>query len=142
MTKRIAIGILPVFLLLSACQQTGPTLNDGLKSAASPSQVMRNIALAAQACWFKTKDPAFAHTVMAEETNSYSGKPRILLVPRKKPTGLPLLVIDAVARGSDQSGKFSEIAVYGPMTAGANGARIHADVKRWITGNTSCAAIA
>ncbi len=42
---------------------------------------MERVALGANGCWFKAKDPAFADYRLAPELNSFSGRPRILIVP-------------------------------------------------------------
>ena len=59
---------------------------------------MEQIAIAAHACWFVSKDPAFKPYHMANELNSFSGRPRFLLVPAKHPEGKPLLVVQAKVR--------------------------------------------
>ena len=44
---------------------------------------MEQVAIAAHKCWFASKDPAFKAYQMANELNSFSGRPRFLLVPAK-----------------------------------------------------------
>ena len=44
---------------------------------------MEQVAIAAHNCWFASKDPAFKPYHMANELNSFSGRPRFLLVPAK-----------------------------------------------------------
>ena len=60
-----------------------------------PLPVMERVALAANRCWFKSKDPAFAAYRLAPELNSFTGTPRILIVKRHSPESRPLLVVQA-----------------------------------------------
>ena len=78
-------------------------------------------------------DPAFKSYRMAPELNSFSGKPRILLVPAKNPNGLPLAVIEA-------SGEPARLNAFGPLMAEPLGTRIADDARRWATGHTGCSA--
>ena len=94
---------LPILALLAACQsEKAPALNSGGKSAAL--RKMEQIAIAAHACWFVSKDPAFKPYHMANELNSFSGRPRFLLVPAKHPEGKPLLVVQAEGAGARCAG--------------------------------------
>jgi len=79
-------------------------------------------------CWF-SGDPSFAAYVYTPEINA--GTPRILIVPKGKPTALPLLVVEAKGRANAD--------VYGPLLASAAGPRIRADLDRWIRGGRRCA---
>ena len=120
--------------LLAACQsETAPPLNSGGKSAAL--RKMEQIAIAAHACWFVSKDPAFKPYHMANELNSFSGRPRFLLVPAKHPESKPLLVVQA-------EGAAPNVQAFGPLMDDALGARITADVTRWSSGSSSCQAAA
>ncbi len=56
---------------------------------------MERVALGANSCWFKSGDAAFKNYRLAPELNSFSGRPRILIVPRKSPEARPLAVIQA-----------------------------------------------
>jgi len=103
------------------------TLNDSHTALST----MERVAVAANGCWFKSADPAFARYVMAPELNSFTGRPRILVVERSQPTGRPLLVVQA-------EGNPAKLAAFGPMMGGAGGARIAADVNRWAGGAKSC----
>jgi hypothetical protein len=103
------------------------TLNDSHTALST----MERVAVAANGCWFKSSDPAFARYVMAPELNSFTGRPRILVVERSQPTGRPLLVVQA-------EGNPAKLAAFGPMMSGSGGARISADVTRWATGGKSC----
>jgi hypothetical protein len=126
---------LAIFGLLAACQSStpGPALNSGGKSAAL--HTMEQIAIAAHACWFASKDPAFKPYHMANELNSYSGRPRFLLVPAKHPEGKPLLVVQA-------EGAAPNVQAFGPLMDEALGERITSVVRRWPSGSSSCQAAA
>ncbi|MGO7206028.1 hypothetical protein ACCT30_33540, partial [Rhizobium ruizarguesonis] len=69
-----------VAAMVAACQTPAPT---GPNRAALPT--MERVALGANACWFKSGDPAFAAYKLAPELNSFSGRPRILLVHKGSP---------------------------------------------------------
>ena len=105
--------------LLSACQMGAPSEALELKSDRDPVQIMVSIGKTAQACWFKSKDPGFGGFRLADETHSPAGRPRLLLVPRRDPGGLPKLVISA-----EKAGGATDIQVYGPALATSLGARI------------------
>jgi hypothetical protein len=126
---------LAILGLASACQSgaNGPAVNAGGKSAAL--RTMEQIAIAAHACWFVSKDPAFKPYHMANELNSFSGRPRFLLVPAKHPEGKPLLVVQA-------EGAAPNVQAFGPLMDEALGERIAADIRRWSSGSSSCQATA
>lgn len=92
---------------------------------------MEHIALNASRCWFKTGDKAFSAYRLAPELQSFSGRPRILVVPYDHPGGKPLLVVEA-------AGHPARIAGYGALMTSKTGKRITADLKRWAKGNGSC----
>ena len=94
-------------------------------------RVMEQVAIAAHKCWFASKDPAFKPYRMANELNSFSGQPRFLLVPANNYGGKPLLVVQA-------QGNSSRVEVFGPLMGEPLGARIGADVNRWMTGDEAC----
>lgn len=96
---------------------------------------MEQVAIAAHKCWFESKDKAFKTYRMANELNSFSGNPRILLVPAKNYGGLPLLVVQA-------SGNSSTVETFGPLLSEPLGARISADVNRWASGSSDCGSAA
>jgi len=92
---------------------------------------MERIALGANACWFKSGDPAFKAYRLAPELNSFSGRPRILLVPRNSPESRPMLVIQA-------EGNPAKLDAFGPVMNEAISGRIATDVKRWANGGKGC----
>lgn len=94
--------------------------------------VMERVALGANACWFKSGDPAFKKYRLAPELNSFSGTPRILVVPAHSPESRPLLVVQA-------SGEQAKLSAFGPMMHDASvSGRINADVLRWARGGQGC----
>ncbi|MCA2408134.1 hypothetical protein GYN07_11165 [Rhizobium leguminosarum bv. viciae 248] len=112
--------------MVAACQTPAPT---GPNRAALPT--MERVALGANACWFKSGDPAFAAYKLAPELNSFSGRPRILLVHKRSPESRPLLVVQA-------EGSPSRLQAFGPMMQEPVAGRITADVNRWSGGNKAC----
>ena len=131
-------GILCTPLLSLAACQLGPSQALSLKSNDDATQIMVAIASAAQTCWFKSKDIAFSGYRLANEVNSPAGRPRVLLVPKRDPAALPLLVIQAERRGDTASGTYTDIQTFGPILSSSQGKRITDDVKRWSSGNKDC----
>jgi hypothetical protein len=88
------------------------------------------LTAAIEKCWISSRDAAFADYVYSPEPNATNG-PRILIVPRKNPVAVPLLVIEITRTGG-------HVSVYGPMATGADAGRIGEDLKRWIGGGDGC----
>lgn len=129
-----AMAALVVTTALSACQSASDTASAPQgKSAALRN--MEQVAIAAHRCWFASGDPAFARFSFANELNSFSGQPRILLVPHDNFAGRPLLVIQS-------RGPAGEVEIFGPVLAEPIGTRIRDDVGRWSGGDRDCAASA
>lgn len=97
-----ATGLILAAVALAACQPK-PQPAASVSRAALPT--MERIALGANACWFKSGDAAFKAYRLAPELNSFSGRPRILLVPRNSPESRPMLVVQA--EGNRQSSMLS-----------------------------------
>ncbi|MCA1369854.1 hypothetical protein I6F15_20915 [Bradyrhizobium sp. BRP14] len=114
--------------LITACQSGRPAAPTA-SSAALPT--MERVALGASGCWFKSGDPAFKAYRLAPELNSFSGRPRILLVPRKSPEARPLAVIQA-------EGHPARLQAFGPLLSEPVGTRIATDVRRWAAGGQGC----
>lgn len=115
--------------ILAGCQSSvQPPAAQG-KSAALRN--MERVAIAAHRCWFASGDPAFSRYSFANELNSFSGRPRFLLVPKGNFGGKPLLVVQA-------EGPVGQVTAFGPLLDGAEGTRIAADVRRWAGGSQSC----
>jgi len=128
--KPIRLAAFACLGMLAACQPSPkPSAPASGKSAAL--RTMEQVAIAAHKCWFASKDKAFKSYRMANELNSFSGNPRILLVPAKNYGGLPLLVVQA-------RGNSSSVETFGPLMSEPLGARISADVSRWASGSSDC----
>ncbi|ASY63096.1 Phosphonate ABC transporter phosphate-binding periplasmic component [Sinorhizobium sojae CCBAU 05684] len=115
-------------ILVAGCQSNRPAAS-AASSAALPT--MERIALGASGCWFKSGDPAFQAYRLAPELNSFSGRPRILIVPAKSPEARPLAVIQA-------EGQPARLEAFGPLFSEPVGARMSADVRRWAAGDRGC----
>lgn len=113
--------------LVAACQSSAPAKGPD-RSALS---TMERVALGANSCWFKSGDPAFAAYKLAPELNSFSGRPRILVVHKGSPESRPLLVVQA-------EGNPAKMQAFGPMMSEPVSGRIAADVTRWSGGSKSC----
>lgn len=113
---------------ITGCQSNRPAAPPA-SSAALPT--MERVALGANGCWFKSGDPAFKAYRLAPELNSFSGRPRILIVPGKSPEARPLAVIQA-------EGHPARLQAFGPLFSEPVGARMSADVRRWAAGDEGC----
>ncbi len=117
---------------LAACQSApAPQASASRPGDDSALSTMERVAVAAQRCWFAGNDRAFQGLAMSPELTSFSGKPRILAVPRGNIAGLPKLVVEA-------TGNPATIATYGPMMGSADQLRISSDVNRWAAGDAAC----
>ncbi|WLP52714.1 hypothetical protein [Agrobacterium fabrum] len=123
-----ATGLILAAAALAACQPK-PQPVASVSRAALPT--MERIALGANACWFKSGDAVFKAYRLAPELNSFSGRPRILLVPRNSPESRPMLVIQA-------EGNPAKLDAFGPVMSEAISGRIATDVKRWANGGKGC----
>lgn len=127
---KLSAAVLICAAALSSCQSNKASQAPAaVRSAALP--VMERITTGANACWFRTKDPAFAQYRMAPELNSFSGKPRLLLVAKHSPESRPLLVIMA-------EGDPARLQAFGPIMQGALHDKITAGVNHWARGNAGC----
>lgn len=135
---RRARRLLPLLALplMTACQ-SGTSAGDSISVPGDNSALstMERIAVAAQKCWFGPQKAGFEGLAMSPELTSFSGKPRILAVPKGNVGGLPKLVVEA-------TGKPARLAAYGPLMDGPQAAAIDNDTKRWAAGDTSCSATA
>lgn len=121
---------LSALTLVAACTQSS---SPPAAPAERPQTIMLRVAKQVQACWFKRKDPALKPYKMASELDSYSGKPRILIVPRRNPEGLPKLVAQA-----ERLGGRNQFTTFGPLLEGKDGPRLSASLNAWARGKTSC----
>ena len=124
-----ALGI----VALSACSTPAPRTPRVSTGGESGLDRMERVTLAANRCWFKSNDPAFARYSLAPELSSFSGKPRFLLVPKGRPEAKPLLVVEA------QSGSRT-ISTYGPLMGTGLAGRVDGDIRRWSAGSGACSA--
>ena len=113
---------------LVSCQTAAPRPAAADRSALS---TMERVALGASACWFKSGDAAFAAYKLAPELNSFSGRPRILVVHKGSPESRPLLVVQA-------EGNPAKLLAFGPIMSEPVSARVATDVNRWSAGSKSC----
>jgi hypothetical protein len=86
-----------------------------------------------RACWFSGARPAFAGYSYAPELNSFSGRPRVLVVQKSDPGGLPKLVIEAT-----EAGRGSAVKLFGPLMATNEASAISRDIGSWTGGATGC----
>ena len=120
------IPALAASVALAACSQT-------TKQDSSPRATMVQVAKQVQACWFAKKDLAMKGFTMAPEINSFTGKPRILIVPKNNPGGLPKLV----AQAESQNGR-TNFVTFGPLLSTADGPRLEASLRSWAQGSRTC----
>jgi hypothetical protein len=128
----IVSGCAALALTLAACTTRAP---DYLEYAAyqDTNTIASRIAERVGACWFDDGNRTFARFAYAPELNSFSGKPRILVVPKDNPAGLPHLVIE-VSEGK----RATVVKLFGPLLATDRGSAIQRDVERWADGGTGC----
>ena len=119
-------------ILLAGCQ-SAPTDYLAFESRQEPLNVAARIAENVGACWFAADRPAFADFSYAPELASYSNRPRVLIVEKADPTGLPLLVIEAV-----EADRGASVKLFGPLMASAEAPAIRRDVERWAGGASGC----
>lgn len=111
-----AAAIAMLGLLVTSCGPRPPSIAATDHSALS---TMERIMLNANTCWFKSSDPAFASYQLAPELNSFTGRPRILVVDKKHPTGRPSLVVQA-------EGNPAQLQAFGPMMSAPPAAALRA----------------
>jgi hypothetical protein len=98
----------------------------------SALHIMERVALGANRCWFKSKDPAFTAYKLAPELKSFTGTPRILIVKKNAPESLPLLVVQA-------QGSPAKLSAFGPLMQDTTiNARVNKDVSNWARGGKDC----
>lgn len=118
---------------LPACQTGGPVEGLHLTTGTTPVVIIAAIGKSMQKCWFKTGNPVFKVFRLANESNSYAGRPRLLLVPKNKPTGLPSLVVQA-----EKANGATKIQAFGPLLSTKSGQFISSDLKNWASGSSAC----
>jgi hypothetical protein len=132
-TPAFGIAVIVSLAALAGCQSSGKPGPGALAFSSSKAALptMERVALAANSCWFKSGDSSFKPYRLAPELNSYSGRPRILVVPGNNPGGRPLLVVHA-------EGNPAKVEAFGPLMSNSVGNRIAADVRRWADGQSAC----
>lgn len=131
--RATTLPALAAVLGLAACQATSPDSASSSEPGKSAALLkMEHVATAAHRCWFASNDPGFRGYSFANELNSFSGRPRFLLVPKGNFGGRPLLVVEA-------QGTPARVDAFGPLMADAEGERVAADIRRWASGSASCA---
>ncbi len=125
--RRAALALAAVSI--ASCAPKAPAPTSSVSRAALP--MMERVALGANACWFKSRDPSFKPYRLAPELNSFSGRPRILLVRAHSPESRPLLVVQA-------EGNPARLETFGPLMGDALAGRISGDVNRWAEGGRGC----
>jgi hypothetical protein len=103
------------------------------KNSAAAYHMAADFGVIIGRCWFGKGEKFLAGYVHATESNAITGPPRVLLVDRKAPHGLPALVIEFKTAGRD-----IDIAVYGPLASGPKATRIGTDLNRWAAGGKAC----
>ena len=120
-----------IMVLVAGCQSSGPG-SFAYKTDKRALKAMEQVALAARECWFRSDDKDFRPYRMSPELNSFSGRPRILVVSKRDPNGRPLAVIEA-------HGDPATVDAYGPLLEQPVGNRIKSDIQRWTGDSSSCA---
>ena len=118
------------FVFIASCTQK-PQQDVDFISNQTPLNVMEQIALNIKQCWFKHDKVEFRPYSLAPELASFTGRPRILIVPKNNPADRPLLVIEA-------SGQPTKISTYGPLMSGNMERIIINDIYRWIKSDNRC----
>lgn len=124
---------LALAVLLSACQSSPPKDYAEFRSPQDPATVASRLSENIGACWFAGARPAFAQYSYAPELNSFSGRPRILVVPKTDPGGLPKLVVEA-----SEAERGASVKLFGPLMASAEASAISRDIERWAGGASGC----
>ena len=128
------LALAGLVLALAACRSAPPTADyTSYRSAQDPVTTISRIADGMRDCWFGDRDPAFAEYIYAPELNSFSGKPRVLVVAKSDPGGLPKLVVEAQKAESG-----TEVRLFGPLLATGAAPMIRQDVGRWAGGAATC----
>lgn len=118
--------------VMSSCSAKKPPQKPTQPQVSQTSlAIMERVALAAKQCWFKSGDADFRQYSLAPELVSFTGRPRILVVPARNPNDRPLLVVQA-------EGNPGRIERFGPMMQSPLATRIERDTARWASGSKAC----
>ncbi len=120
--------------VITACQSAPPPADyTEFRSSQDPATVAARISETVGACWFGGGHPAFAAYSYTPELTSYSDRPRVLVVEKANPTGLPKLVIEVT-----EAERGARVKLFGPLMATAEASAISRDVERWAIGSVAC----
>ncbi len=121
-------------LLTAACQTKEPAGGALVATVDARSSIsaLQRVNEQALTCWIKSGDKDFKPYALVPELDTRVGTPRILVVERGKPQGLPKLVITA-------SGTPVRMATFGPLASDSIAGRINADILAWGAGRKGCA---
>lgn len=118
---------------LASCQSDGAKDYVDFRSHQDPVTTASRIAENVGECWFGGDREGFAEYSYAPELTSYSNRPRVLIVPKHEPHGLPVLVIEA-----SREDRETRVKLFGPLMGGNEARAIARDVERWAGGSTDC----
>lgn len=122
------------FLVLAGCKTSSePTDYMLLHANQDPVTVASRIAGHVGNCWFDGSRSAFAEYSYTPELTSYSNRPRVLIVRKSDPNGLPVLVIEA-----SKKNRGADVKLFGPLMATDEADAIYRDVGRWAGGAREC----
>ncbi len=133
LASALATPAVAVALLLAGCQSVPKKDYLEFNAASDPTNVASALSERMAECWFATGRADFADFIYAPELNSYAGRPRILVVSRTDPGGLPKLVVEA-----SKAKRGTSVKLFGPLLSTGSGPGISADVGRWVTGQDGC----
>ena len=129
-------SFLSFVFLLAACAAKPDMTPIAYSSLGEAYKLAESYAKAANRCWFEAKPQEFSRYKIASELDSLSGRPRLLIVPKNRPTDRPLLVIQT--QNNDQGSV--NVDVYGPLLGDEKiGSIVRQDVEVWKDGRFSCA---
>lgn len=130
MRSKTCLGLAAIasLLAITGCQSPRPEAPTRDTAALA---TMERVALGANKCWFKSGDAAFKSYRLAPELNSFSGRPRILLVKRNSPEARPLAVVQA-------EGHPARLQAFGPLFDEPIGTRMAKDIRHWAGGAEDC----
>jgi len=131
--KAARLALIAGTVALASCQSKPAAVVNIPAGKSAALRTMEQVGIAAQTCWFASKDKVFARYSFANELNSMTGQPRFLLVPKGNFGGKPLLVVQA-------KGNSSRVEAFGPLLEGEHGKRISSDIDRWSRGESGCGA--
>ncbi|MEO0496116.1 MAG: hypothetical protein AAF141_01925 [Pseudomonadota bacterium] len=127
--------LLGVSAMISACQTDQREITSfSVQSNEKIGVIMPKLVGLAAKCLAGTGKP-FANYRVSSELNSLSGQPRLLLVRRNDPQGLPGLVILGQAKDGGTT-----LSIFGRLLSG-NGPKaiVSRNVRSWANGGADCA---